>query len=100
MIKTYTRTLFKKNLEEATFELHFYTKSKFDDTYNFEDEIVDRFTGVKSWDIVEGGKEAEAIERDEYNYYNIDENHEYLVLHFKNGKHATFRNSTVDMFIW
>lgn len=94
MKRTYTRTLFVKDLTKATFKLYISEYSKYDpDTKG--GEIKTEYTGVTAWDIIEGGKEAEEIEADGL----IDEKHEYLVLHFQNGEKATFRNSHVDMFI-
>ena len=51
-----------------------------------------------AWDIIEGGIEASQIEAVRDND-GIDENHEYLVLHFKNRFSVTFRNSHTNMFI-
>ena len=95
MKRTFTRTLFVEDLTKATFKLYISEYSKYDpDTSGGEIEI--NYTGVTSWDIIEGGKEAEEIEA---NTDCIDDNHEYLVLHFQNGETSTFRNSYVDMFI-
>ena len=93
MIRTYRRTLLVSDLENATVRLYLTDAVK----YEAEDRAKTvTYTGVISWDIIEGGKEAEEIEA---NNDLMDENHEYLVLHFKDGKTATFRNSHVDMFI-
>lgn len=95
MKRTFTRTLFVEDLTKATFKLYISEYSKYDpDTSGGEIEV--NYTGVTSWDIIEGGKEAEEIEA---NTDCIDDNHEYLVLHFQNGETSTFRNSYVDMFI-
>jgi hypothetical protein len=95
MKRTFTRTLFVEDLTKATFKLYISEYSKYDpDTSGGEIEV--NYTGVTSWDIIEGGKEAEEIEA---NTDCIDNNHEYLVLHFQNGETSTFRNSYVDMFI-
>ena len=93
MKRTFTRTMMIENLEEATFRLYAYKHCK----YNAIDgeETIINYTGVTSWDIIEGGKEAEEIESNGL----IDDNHEYLVLHLNDGTTATFRNSYVDMFI-
>lgn len=95
MKRTFTRTLFVEDLTKATFKLYISEYSKYDpDTSGGKIEV--NYTGVTSWDIIEGGKEAEEIEA---NTDCIDDNHEYLVLHFQNGETSTFRNSYVDMFI-
>lgn len=92
---TYTRTLFIKNLQEAEVVIYSFEKTKYEinDTYT-----ETRYTGLTSWDIIEGGKEAEEIEKD-LAPEQIDENHEYLVLHFNTLETATYRNSHVQMFI-
>ena len=92
-MKTYTQTMFISDLEHAKVRLYLTEDEKYDSPSNAK--VVD-YTGVIAWDIIEGGEEAQRIEeRGEL----VDEHHEYLVLHFKDGQTATFRNSHVDMFI-
>lgn len=95
MIRSYSRTMFIENLSEATVRLYIHDIMKYEDKSH---GIKVDYTGVTSWDIIEGDKEAEEIESmtDES---GIDDNHEYLVLHFEDGETATFRNSYVDMLI-
>lgn len=95
MVKTYERTLFIKNLEDANVKLYLYENSKYAPNAGKEKEI--NYTGLKSWSIVDG-EDAIVIES-ETDESCIDENHEYLVLNFVDGTTATFRNSHVDMFI-
>lgn len=99
MKRTYTQTITMSNeeLQQATIKLYISEYSKYDpDTSGGEIEV--EYTGLTAWDIIEGGKEAEEIES-ETDCNGIDENHEYLVLHFNDGTTSTFRNSHVDMFI-
>ena len=96
MKTTYTRTLFVKDLAKATVTIYVHDGIKYED--GTADEIKMDYIGVTSWDIIEGGNEAEEIEADT-DESGIDENHEYLVLHFEDGETSTFRNSHVDMFI-
>ena len=97
MKKTYTGTLFTPDLTKATVRLFITEGNKYNrETRGKTTEV--KYTGVKAWDIIEGGNEAEEIES-LTDSNSIDENHEYLVLHFENGETATFRNSYVDMFI-
>lgn len=100
MKKTYTRTLMVADLEKATFKLYInegckYTAKTAEDLGK---EFEVEYTGVTSYDIIEGGVEAEAIEA-ETDEDGVDEFHEYLVLHFSNGETSTFRNSHVTLFI-
>ena len=95
MIRTFTRTLFMDNeeLQKATIKVYSYNASKYTDKITDETEF--KFTGLKAWDVIEGGAEAEEIEA---SYKMTDDNHEYLVLHL-DGSEVVFRNSYVDMFI-
>lgn len=96
MKTTYTGTLFYHDLTKAKIKLYIHEATKYEDSE--DDEIKVEYTGVKAWDIIEGGQEAEEIEA-ETDQSGIDEFHEYLVLHFEDGRTATFRNSHVDMLI-
>lgn len=100
MKTTYNRTMMIEDLTKAVVELHIYDNCKYT-TKRAElgKEIVARYTGVKSYSIIEGGKEAEAIESIT-DASGVDEYNEYLVLHFENGTTATFRNSHVDMLLF
>ena len=95
MKRSFTRTLFTQDITTAIFKLYVYPNTtKYDAPMSFS-EVVN-FTGVKSWDIIEGGVEADEIEQERC---GIDENREYLVLNFVDGSSSVFRNSHVDMFI-
>ena len=96
MKRTYTRTTMMSNeaLQRATISIVMYEYSKYDpDTSG--GEIESEYTGLTAWDIIDGD-DAKEIEADTD---KVDDNHEYLVLHFNDGGTATFRNSYTDMFI-
>ena len=93
MVRTFTRTTFIKNLEEANVKLYIYENSKYSGNIGKETEV--KYTGLKSWSIIDGD-DAKEIEE---TFDELDENHEYLVLNFADGTTSTFRNSHVDMFI-
>lgn len=95
MKRTFTRTMMMSNEEIriATFKIDLFEGLKYEDN---EPMARAEYKGVTAWDIIEGGAEAEEIER---HSDIIDEYHEYLVLHFEDGKTGTFRNSHVDMWI-
>lgn len=104
MKTTYTRTLFNPDLTKAKVELYISEDSKYNRGSRIyvageepEDEKKVEFTGLLSWTIIEGGEEADAIRALTGLY---DENNEYLVLKFENGKVEIYRNSHVTMFIW
>lgn len=105
MKKTYTETWTMNNekLQKATVRLLIYNINKFSDHNTVEEVEEDmkevKYTGLTAWDIVSGGDEALDIEMNTCEYTPMDENHEYLVLHFNDGTKATYRNSYVDMFI-
>lgn len=96
MKTTYTGTLFIQDLTKVTVKLYIHEATKYEAPE--DDEIKVEYTGVKAWSIIEGGQEAEEIEANT-DASGIDENHEYLILHFEDGSEATFRNSHVDMFL-
>lgn len=98
MKTTYTRTLFYEDLTKANIKLYLYKDSKYHAKQYDHDPIIIEYTDVKSWDIIEGGIDADIIES-ETDGSNYDELHTYLVLHFADGTQATFRYSHVDMFI-
>lgn len=94
MKTTYTRTLFVEDLAKARVKIYIYDGSKYEE--GTKEMATMEYTGVTSWDIIQGGEEAEEIEANGL----IDEDHEYLVLHFEDGETtATYRNGHVDMFI-
>ena len=97
MKRTYERTMMIEDLTKATVVLYVFNEAKY--MANADEKIEVKYKGVKAWSIISGGKEAEAIENI-IDADGIDENHEYLVLHFEDGTMSTFRNSYVDMFIW
>ena len=96
MKRTYTSTTLLSNeaLQRATINIIMYEYIKYD-LETSGGEIENEYTGLTAWDIVDG-EEAKEIEADTD---RIDDNHEYLVLHFNDGRTATFRNSYTDMFI-
>ena len=97
MKKTYTRTMMVQDLAKATIKLFIFEGCKYT-AKDLGKETEVEYTGVTSWDVIEGGIEAEEIES-MTDANSIDEFHEYLVLHFEDGSESTFRNSHVDMFI-
>ena len=82
-----------EKLQKATVKIFVYNDNKYTGNVTEEKEI--KYTGLTAWDIIEGGDEAEEIENDGL----VDDNHEYLILHFENGETATFKHSYVDMHI-
>lgn len=101
--RTYTGTLMRPDLTKAKVELYISKVNKYDQGSKIyvageepDDEEKVTLPPIKSWTIIEGGVEADAIETivDE-----IDDNHEYLVINFANGKTEIYRNSYVTMFI-
>lgn len=97
MKQSYDRTLFISNeeLRKAKIIITIFDNTKYEVNEGFS---TVEYTGLISWDIIEGGEEAAAIECD-INELGEDERHEYLVLHFENGSTATFRNSHTIMHI-
>ena len=95
MKQTYTATVFNPDLTKCTFRLWITEGVKW--TKGAGERTKVEYTGVKAWSIITG-EEAEEIEGNT-DGSGIDENHEYLVLHFADGYEATFRNSHVDMFL-
>lgn len=95
MKRSFNRTMMKEDLSKETFKLLIFDKTKYEQV-EVDHEV--EYTGVTSWDIIKGGDEAAEIES-MTDASGVDENHEYLVLHFENGTEGTFRNSHVEMFI-
>ena len=80
MKETYTRTMMIPDLTKATVTLEVFLTTKYE-TVGHGVEV--KYTGVKAWSIV-SGEDAAEIEA-ESDGSCIDENHEYLILHFENG---------------
>ena len=97
MVRTFTRTTFIENLEEANVELYIYENSKYSGNIGKEKEV--KYTGLKSWSIIDGDDAEELNKAFEENGLEPDVMGEYLVLRFNDLTEATFRNSHVDMFI-
>ena len=75
-------------------EIEVYSENKYTaDAQVFENSRKILYTDVEYWEIV-SGEDAAEIEASGL----VDDNHEYLVLHFTDGDTATFRNSYVDMW--
>ena len=98
MKTTYTGTLFHRDLTTAKVELYITKSNKYDckDEYTGEPEKV-FLPPIKSWSVVEGGPEADVIETI---INEVDENREYLIINFADGKTEIYRNSHVTMFIF
>lgn len=94
MKKTFNRTMFIDNLPEAQVKVIIYDRYKYDRQSKAKERLY--FTGLTSWDSISGGDEAKKIEADTD---IIDDYHEYLILHFKDGTKRLFCNSYVDLFI-
>ena len=96
MKTTYTRTLFHSDLTEAKVDLYLTKENKYTDLKNLDDAEHIEIVGLKKWTVVEGGAEADAVETI---MDDLDENREYLILEFTNGKCEFYRNSHAVMFI-
>ena len=94
MKKTYTGTMMIPDLTKATVTIECHMTTKYEAV---APGLEVKYTGVKAWSIV-SGEDAAEIEA-ESDGSCIDENHEYLILHFENGETSTFRNSHVDMWL-
>ena len=94
MKKTFNRTMFIDNLPDAQVKVIIYDRYKYDRQSKAKERLY--FTGLTSWDSISGGDEAKKIEADTD---MIDDYHEYLILHFKDGTKRLFCNSYVDLFI-
>ena len=94
MKKTFNRTMFIDNLPEAQVKVIIYDRYKYDRQSKAKERLY--FTCLTSWDSISGGDEAKKIEADTD---MIDDYHEYLILHFKDGTKRLFCNSYVDLFI-
>lgn len=97
MKTTYTGTMMIANLEEAEVKVIMFDGNKYTDS-NLGKEREVNYTGLTSWDVISGGEEASELEA-QTDAESVDEDHEYLVLHFNDGTAATFRNSHCDLFI-
>ena len=91
-----TWTISKERLPKATFIIEIFGNTKYEQA---EPDKTVEYKGVTSWDMIEGGEEAKAIEADA-DANSIDEYHEYMVLHLANGETATYRNSHIDAHIY
>ena len=75
-------------------EIEVYSENKYTaDAQVFENSRKVLYTNIEYWEII-SGEDAAEIEASGL----VDDNHEYLVLHFTDGDTATFRNSYVDMW--
>lgn len=101
MKTTYTHTYVIWDLTKATFKILEFKTPKFingDWNDNFCDDGEEKiYKGVKAWTIITE-EDAKEIEKNRDRKW-WDDNHEYLVLHFEDGKELVFRNSYVDMFV-
>lgn len=102
--RTYTGTMMRPDLSKARVELYISKTNKYERGSRIymageepEDEEKIVLPPIKSWTMVEGGPEADAIETI---IGTVDENHEYLIINFVNGKTEIYRNSYVTMFIF
>lgn len=100
---TYTRTLMCPDLTKANVVLYISNTNKYDRGSRIyvtdddpEDEEKIELPPIKSWTIIEGGVEADAIETI---VDKIDDNREYLIINFVNGTTEIYCNSYVTMFI-
>jgi len=92
-VQTFTRTLFHDDLTKAQVKVLFFENNKYTD-----EKPVGEFTyknGITKWQIVQGGKEAKALEQ----VCDKDEYDEYLILYFENGDNEIYPNNKVAMFI-
>lgn len=103
MKTTYTGTLLHPDLTTAKVELYISRVNKYERGSRIyiadeepEDEERIALPPIKSWTIVEGGAEADAVET----ICEKDDNREYLIINFVNGTTEIYRNSYVTMFIW
>lgn len=98
MKRSYNKVWGIEDLRKATIRLEIFEGCKYEKYEGVQVAREVEYTGVTSWDIIEGGDEAAEIES-LTDASGVDEYHEYLVLHFEDGREGTFRNSHVMMFI-
>ena len=85
------KIMVRENIDEVLVKLYDDVK------FNRNSKVLKRIwlEDVESYEIM-NGKEVEKLEG---NFDCVDPYDEYLVLFYKDGERATFRNSYVDLFL-
>lgn len=94
MKRTFTRTLFIQDLNEAKVTIEVFDREKWDEEANLIDEI--KIQGIKSWSIYDK-EDAEKLEKQMS--LGIDSLHEYLEIEMLDGLKKYYKNSNVVLFV-
>ena len=88
------KNTFKILGENTLVEVMIYEDDKYSVVGDLETKVV-HYKGCTGFTVLDGDEGKEYS-----NKFGADDEHdEYLILHFSDGDHASFRNSHVDLFV-